>query len=218
MSAPTPVRLRLLPREHYVGVGRDDPIRFYSLPLIGRLYRRRVELCLSECSGGERVLEIGFGSGVTFPHLAERYEEVHGLDLTADVERVEEAWRSRGIRTVLKNGDVRAMPFRDGTCDTVLLISILEHLRPTELEAALLEVRRVLRPGGQMVYGVPVERRLMVQGFRLLGYDIREHHFSTEHDVRKAAGRVFRQVRLVPLEIPLLGSLYEVGHWVRVEE
>ena len=67
--APPNPRLRMLPQSEYVAGDDDDPLRFYDWPLIGRLYRRRVELCLAECRGGERVLEVGFGAGVTFTRL-----------------------------------------------------------------------------------------------------------------------------------------------------
>ena len=55
------IRLKLLPLERYIGVDRKDPIRFYRLPVIGRLYQRRIELCLEQLSGGDSILEIGFG-------------------------------------------------------------------------------------------------------------------------------------------------------------
>ena len=162
------------------------------------------------------MLEVGFGSGVTFPSLAARYDEVHGIDLTADVQAVTEAWRRRGIETDLRRGDVLSLPDSDGAYDTVLLISILEHLRPEELRTAFREIRRVLRPGGQVVYGVPVERPLMALAFRMLGYDIREHHFSTEAQVREAAAAALAPVRVIPMRgLPFLGDVYEVGHWVR---
>jgi len=212
----TPVELKLLPRSEYAGINRDDPIRFYSLPVIGKMYRRRVEMCLAECTGGERVLEVGFGSGVTFLNLHENYREIHGLDLTADVEQVARVFRARGIETDLHNGSVLAMPYAPDTFDTVLLISILEHLKPAEQEAAFREIARVLRPGGQVVYGVPVERKLMVFAFRVLGYNIREHHFSTEKQVSAAADAVLERVCVTPMR-SLLGSVYEVGHFVKPE-
>ena len=79
------------------------------------------------------------------------------------------------------------------------------------------EIRRVLKPGGQAVYGVPVERPLMVLAFRLLGYDIRRHHFSTEEDVSAAAGSVLEQAKLVQMRStpPVFGPIYEVGHLVK---
>ena len=211
------VRLRLLPPSEYVGVNRDDPIRFYGVPGLGGLYRRRVEMCLEELTGGKRVLEIGFGTGLTFFNLHELYAEIHGLDLTASTDEIARFFRERGVETQLRQGDVRRLPYADGFFDSVLLISILEHLRPADLPAAFGEVRRVLRPGGQVVYGAPVERPLMVLAFRALGYDIHQHHFSTEVQIAAAADQTLRRVRVRQLRGPLglTGGLYEVGHFIR---
>jgi ubiquinone/menaquinone biosynthesis C-methylase UbiE len=212
-----PVRLRLLPLAQYTGVNRDDPIRFYFYPLLGRMYRRRVEMCLSELTGGRRVLEIGFGTGLTFLNLHDLYDEIHGLDLTSSPSAVAGLFARHGIATHLRQGNVLDMPYPDDTFDSVLLISILEHLKPRQQARAFSEIRRVLRPGGQVVYGVPVERPLMVFAFKLLGYDIRRLHFSTEDDVRSAAQAAMRQVRVRSMRStpPIFGSVYEVGHFAK---
>ncbi len=214
-----PVQLKMLPREQYRGVNELDPIRYYYWPVFGRMYRRRVELALNECRGGERVLEVGFGTGLTFLNLHEMYGEIHGIDLTADVQAVQSVFEPLGIRPQLRQGSVLELPYEENTFDTVLLISILEHLKPQELLQAMREIRRVLKPGGQMVYGVPVERPLMVFLFRLLGHDIRQEHFSTEKQVAEAASRFLQQVRRIPMKStpPLFGAVYEVGHFVKAE-
>ena len=204
-------RLKMLALHEYAGVNRDDPIRFYNLPFIGELYRRRVEKCLSELSGGSRVLEIGFGSGVTFLNLSEMYGEIHGLDLTADVETVTSNFKRLGIRTFLKNGDILDLPYQDGYFDSILLISILEHLRPELLVSAFRGISRVLRGGGEVVYGVPIDRKSMDYAFRLLGYDIREHHFSDQEQVASAARSVFREASVSDIRVWPFGKLYEIG-------
>ena len=195
----------------------SDPIRFYRWPILGRLYHRRVEMCLSECRGGQRVLEVGFGIGLTFPHLATRYQQVCGIDLDADVERVGAQFREWGIETDLRNGSVLEMPYASDMFDTVLLISILEHLQPAEQEPAMREIRRVLKPGGQVVYGVPVERPAMVLMFRLMGVNIRKLHFSTERDVSSTADRLLERAVLRDMRtpIPFLGAVYQVGHYLK---
>ena len=210
-----PIRLKLLPLERYIGVDRKDPIRFYRLPVIGRLYQRRIELCLEQLEGGDSILEIGFGSGVSFPNLAEMYQHIHGLDLTADVVPIAKMFSEMGIHTQLKNGSVLELPYPDQSFDAVLLISILEHLQPQEQIIAFREIWRVLKPRGQVVYGVPVERPFMVFMFRLLGTDIRQHHFSTETDVRVAAQEVFGPGNITPMRGPLglFGRVYEVGDY-----
>jgi ubiquinone/menaquinone biosynthesis C-methylase UbiE len=181
------------------------------------MYRKRVELCLGECRGGERILEIGFGTGLTFLNLHENYREIHGLDLTADVAAVQANFAARNIQTDLRQGNVLKMPYPDEFFDTVLLISILEHLKPEEQPLAFEEIKRVLKPGGQVVYGVPIERPLMVFMFRMLGCDIRKEHFSTQNDVSAAAGKILDKVRLKQMTSrpPIFGPVYEVGHFAR---
>jgi ubiquinone/menaquinone biosynthesis C-methylase UbiE len=209
--------LKLLPYKEYRGVRREYSVIFYYLPVFGRMYRRRVELCLAECKGGASILEVGFGSGLTFLNLKEMYNKIFGLDLSCDVKEVMQVFAPLGIYPDLQNGNVLDMPYQDNQFDTVLLISILEHLKPEELDQALREIKRVLKPGGQIVYGVPVERPFMVAMFALLGYNIRKYHFSTEKDVAAAASKYFQPVRVVPMRSTLIlfGNVYEIGHFTK---
>lgn len=209
--------LKLLPYKEYRGVRREYSVIFYYLPVFGQMYRRRVELCLAECKGGESILEVGFGSGLTFLNLSRMYQQIYGLDLSCDVDEVARVFAPLGIRPDLRNGNVVDLPYQDSHFDSVLLISILEHLKPAELEHAFSEIKRVLKPGGQVVYGVPVERPFMIAMFALLGYNIRKHHFSTEKDVASAAAKHFKQVRVIPMNsVPaFFGNVYEIGHFVK---
>ena len=139
--------------------------------------------------------------------------------MKAPVEEVKAVFAEKQIETHLQQGSVLSMPYEDDFFDTVLLVSILEHLKPIEQLQAFKEIRRVLKPGGQVVYGVPIERKFMVLAFRLLGCNIREHHFSTEKDVFDGADSVLAKVRLVRMQsIPLLiGPVYEVGHFAKTD-
>ena len=211
-------QLRLLPYNSYARANHNaDPLRFYYWPLLGRVYRKRVEQCLAQCRGGQRILEVGFGSGVTFLNLHELYEEIYGVDLCSAVAEVAETFKRRGITTHLRSGNVLDLPYPENCFDSVLLVSILEHLTPCDLARAVQEVHRVLKPRGQMVYGVPIDRPLMVFLFRLLCSDIRRHHFSTEQEVRTAANGCLTLVTVNRLKtwLPFVGAVYEVGHFVK---
>ena len=213
-------QLRLLPYKEYKGVEKIYSVIFYYLPIFGRMYRKRVELCLDQCKGGESILEVGFGSGLTFLNLSKKYKKIYGLDLTCDVKIVGEVFKPHNIHPDLRNGNVLSMPYEKNQFDTVLLISILEHLKPAELEKAFQEIKRVLKQGGQVVYGIPVERPFMVFMFRLLGYNIREHHFSTEMDVMLAAEKIFKkeQVQVMKAFPSFFGNVYEIGHFIKAAE
>lgn len=216
LSDQIPV-LNLLPKDEYAGVNELDPIKYYFYPVFGKMYRRRVELCLSQCTGGDKILEIGFGSGLAFLNLAPLYKEIHGLDLTVEINKVAELFQRHGVKTHLKNGSVLEMPYENDTFDTVLLVSILEHLKPDELAQAFTEIQRVLKPGGQVIYGVPVERKFMVMMFSLLGHNIRDEHFSTEKDVYQAAKKIFSEVKRIKMRATpaFMGEVYHVGHFIK---
>lgn len=212
-----PTKLKLLPANAYKGVNQYDPIKYYYWPIFGHMYRSRVELALGECTGGERVLEVGFGTGLAFPNLHDIYKEIHGIDLTADIDAVKSVFEPMGISLFLEKGDVLKMPYEDNFFDTVLLVSILEHLKPLELEQAFVEVRRVLKPGGQMVYGTPVEKPFMVFMFRMLGHNIRDEHFSTEKEIATAAHKAFSRGKVIQMKStpPIAGAVYTVGNFIK---
>lgn len=209
--------LKLLPPHEYAAANCDDPIRFYRTPIFGAMYRRRVELALSECRGGRRVLELGYGSGVTFLNLRELYTEIHGLDLFANAAGVRRNFARHAVAPHLLRGDLLHLPYEDQAFDTVLAISVLEHLTPPQQERAFAEFRRVLKPGGQVVYGAPIDRPMMTFMFRLLGYDIHRHHFSTEKEIAAAARLTLDEVRIRRMRSipPLFGAVYEVGHFAK---
>lgn len=214
---PSKPVLKLLPAEKYQGVNQYDPIKYYYWPIFGKMYCQRVELALSECSGGDKILEVGFGTGLAFPNLHDMYKEIHGIDLTADIEAVQSVFADMNIPLFLEKGDVQSMPYPDNTFDTVLMVSILEHLKPLELEHAFAEVKRVLKPGGQMVYGTPVEKPFMVFMFRMLGHDIRDEHFSTEKEIAAAAYKAFSSGHVIEMKStpPIAGAVYTVGSFIK---
>ena len=48
-------RLKMMARRDYPAPQGTDPLRWYYWPVLGRMYRGRVELCLRECRGGCRA-------------------------------------------------------------------------------------------------------------------------------------------------------------------
>jgi SAM-dependent methyltransferase len=92
-----------------------------------------------------RVLEVGGGEG----ELAERIVKELGAELVGidQSEAMVEVQRSKGIDA--RVGDVQALPFEDGEFDAALAAWMLYHV--LDLDRALAELARVLRPGGVLV-------------------------------------------------------------------
>jgi SAM-dependent methyltransferase len=91
------------------------------------------------------VLEVGCGQG----ELAERLQYELGVDVAAiDLsERMVELTRARGVDAHV--GDVQNLPFQDESFDVAVAAWMLYHVR--DLDRALAELERVLRPGGRLV-------------------------------------------------------------------
>lgn len=103
---------------------------------------------------GERVLEIGPGVGVhalPFAPLLLPGGSLEALDVQAAM--LEELGRraaARGVANVTPRlGDARELPYADATFDAVYLIGVLGEIPGHE--AALREVRRVLKPEGRLL-------------------------------------------------------------------
>jgi SAM-dependent methyltransferase len=75
-----------------------------------------------------------------------------GVDVSMDVVR-EAARVLRAHRPAFVVGDVRVIPFKDGSVDAVYSMGTIEHFE--EYALAVREIFRVLRPGGTAIVGVP---------------------------------------------------------------
>jgi ubiquinone/menaquinone biosynthesis C-methylase UbiE len=105
-----------------------------------------------------RVLDVGIGPGISAIGILDRRPDLHvvGLDFSRTMLRqAKEYLRKSGCAVELVQGDVTHLPFADGSFDVVTHHSMLYLLQ--EREAALREIRRVLRSGGSYVIFEPNE-------------------------------------------------------------
>lgn len=94
-----------------------------------------------------RVLEIGFGSGLNVPHYPAAVTAVAAVEPADLGWRLSEERRSASSVPVERVGlDGQSLPLPDDSCDTALSTWTLCTI--PDVEAALAEVRRVLKPGG----------------------------------------------------------------------
>lgn len=132
---------------------------------------------------GMKVLDVGCGRGEILRHTAALGADAYGMDYaTVAVNMSQKVIEGvNGVvpgRTSVAQADAKHLPYPTASFDRVLMFDVVEHLYPWELNAALKEVHRVLKPNGIFIvhtapnvwydrYAYPVVRafrRAMGQG------------------------------------------------------
>jgi ubiquinone/menaquinone biosynthesis C-methylase UbiE len=149
-------KLRHTPEGDYLpGMGRHWLMPLYD-PLsrllgAGRLHRQLLDV--AGIRAGQRVLEIGCGTGNLLTALARRTPGIDAVGIDPDRDALH-----RGRRKAARGGwPIRyeyafadALPLPDDSVDVVLSSLMLHHLDAAGRDRALGEARRVLAPGGRL--------------------------------------------------------------------
>jgi ubiquinone/menaquinone biosynthesis C-methylase UbiE len=107
-------------------------------------------------TAGERVLEIGPGTGYYTLDLAEWVGPAGTIEIFDLQQRMLDHTlrraRDRGLANVVATrGDATTLPYESGSVDAVVLITVLGEI--PDRDTALREVARVLRPDGRVIVG-----------------------------------------------------------------
>lgn len=105
---------------------------------------------------GERVLEVGCGTGNELLDLAELVGaggKVYGIDISPGMLAVAHqklSLKPQPAAVELRVGDARQLPYEDASIDAVYCSFTLELFPTDDMATVLKEIRRVLKPGGRL--------------------------------------------------------------------
>ena len=139
---------------------------------------------------GARVLDVGCGAGQVVGKLTEAGFEAHGVDVSEpNIERA----RRFSERCAFYDG--RHLPFDDAFFDSVGALNVLEHVE--EPEAFVVELVRVLKPGGRLVISSPNFYRVL--GFR--DYHPRMRGIGTKWENWRRVRAKLHQMKTAPDDV-----------------
>ena len=104
----------------------------------------------------EKFADIGGGYGRLANEYLKRAHKVYLFDYSKT--ELQQAKEIYGDRIETKAGDIYELPFKDGELDGLMMIRVTHHLK--DLNKAVCELYRVLKPGGVAVIEVANKRTL----------------------------------------------------------
>ena len=99
-----------------------------------------------------RALDFGCGVGRLTQALAERFDEVDGVDVAASMVAQANAYNRHGDRVRYHRSESATLPFADGTFDFVFSKIVLQHVALDLQRSYVRDFVRVARPGGLVVF------------------------------------------------------------------
>lgn len=100
------------------------------------------------------VLDAGSGSGSYLPYIANIIGEngtIYALDhATENIEQISQRIQQDGFSCSVdvRLGSITELPYPDNSVDAVWCANVVQYLNEAQFEQAILEFRRVVRPGG----------------------------------------------------------------------
>jgi ubiquinone/menaquinone biosynthesis C-methylase UbiE len=134
-------------------VHRHDGYHAFIDELEAELIRRHLPQELPRDGHGLTILEAGCGTGLLLDRLRPHVGRAVGVDLSRGMLR-----KARARQLEIVQGSVTALPFADASFDLTYSFKVLAHVQ--EIELALSEMTRVLKPGGMLCAEFYNERSL----------------------------------------------------------
>jgi ubiquinone/menaquinone biosynthesis C-methylase UbiE len=107
----------------------------------------------------DKLLEVGAGSGIFLPELARHCRELYGCDIHDNMEAVANLCRLTSIEVKLKRCSIEQTGYPDNVFDAIVAVSVLEFVN--DLEKALLEIKRIVKPDGLFFTICPQEHKVL---------------------------------------------------------
>lgn len=169
----------------------DDPVFYHYLPFVGWVYRKRLKntIALLGKAKYDKLLEIGYGSGLLLPELRRHCENLYAVDMHGSIPVVQQMLDTQEVEAELIHGNILELPYESDSFDAVVSVSVLEHIK--DIDKAVSEIKRVLKPGGISVLSFPAKNKITNSFFRLVGYDPGELHPSSHRVIEESLSRHF---------------------------
>jgi len=136
-----------------------------------------VRACVVELSGikaGDRVLDVGCGTGDQAFHYEQKGAIATGVDQNPNmIELAERNRKRRGFNSTFRVASAAELPFPDGHFDCASISFALHEMERDERNRSISEMKRVVKKRGTLIFidfQVPLPKNIIAYGIRLIEF------------------------------------------------
>lgn len=125
-----------------------------------RNYRMILGKAFNACMKGQRILDVGCGTGSYIIALAKKKRQCHGVDplLAISLAKANKRAKKEKTKIFLCKAVGEFLPYKNETFDLVLCLSTLQHV--ANQKNTLREIRRILKNNGKLLISIPTTKNI----------------------------------------------------------
>lgn len=182
----------------------------YTFPIkYVQLYRFKTIINLLGNIKYPRLLEVGTGSGILLPELAQHCDKLYACDIHPHVDKIQDLLHHYNIKNfAVKSQSIEKTDYPDDFFDVIVGVSVLEFV--DDLQAAMLEIKRILKHDGFFVTICPMHSKVLDFIVSLYADKSAEEEFG---DSRKYVSKELEKNFVIDKKgfmLPLIGKYFPV--------
>jgi ubiquinone/menaquinone biosynthesis C-methylase UbiE len=171
---------------------------------------REFVLNFSEMKPGERVLDIGCGTGDQAIYFAKRGAIVAGIDINPKmIGRALMRKKKEGLEVYFQGGDATNLPFLDPVFDVAVISLVLHEIESKDRDKVISEMKRVVKKGGRLIFvdfNCPLPKSMTSFFVNLIEFFVGRGHYRKFKNYLKEGGilKILERNQLKPEKVEYL--------------
>jgi ubiquinone/menaquinone biosynthesis C-methylase UbiE len=153
---------------------------------------REFVLNFSEIKPGERVLDIGCGTGDQAIYFAKKGAIVAGIDINPKmIGRALMRKKKEGLEVYFQGGDATNLPFLKPVFDVAVISLVLHEIESKDRDKVISEMKRVVKKGGRLIFvdfNCPLPKSITSFFVNLIEFFVGKKHWQNFKSYLKEGG------------------------------
>jgi ubiquinone/menaquinone biosynthesis C-methylase UbiE len=171
---------------------------------------REFVLNFSEIKPGERVLDIGCGTGDQAIYFAKKGAIVAGIDINPKmIGHALMRKKKEGLEVYFQGGDATDLPFLDPVFNLAVISLVLHEIESKDRDKVISEMKRVVKKGGRLVFvdlNCPLPKSITSFLVRMIEFFAGRNHYRKFKSYQKEGGisKILERNKLRPEKVEYL--------------